>query len=249
MSLNLSAQKDVHVIGESMKSYIKENHLEKIEDMIHHLSSSNNFVEQFVEEEKRHLLSSNQFHKKNISIGDDLDIFVKHFTEHQNYTMILVPISIYSAAIYDTLLFSVLEVTDTWIEKEFPYDNIEDDSIKSSLLSLKNHDLFAQHLYEQALKGVKSDMGRFKISVKESYITANSIHTSISKLTKDEKDEIRRNWGLLKKALSHDVNLNIELNMYVFGFNDMEVHVQNEKGQTNYKINPSNIFTRHQFQD
>ena len=235
-------------MGETLEEFIEENHIEEIEDMIHHLTSSSLFVNQFVEKEKQHLLVAQELHRKDVRIGRDIDIYVKHFSEHQSYTMILVPISIYSAAIYDTLLFSVLEVTDCWLQREYPYAKLSNDSIKSSLLSLKNHDLFASHLYEQALEQTSSEMGRFKIHVQESYITSNTVHEQLSHLSKEEREKIKRKWSLLKKALSHNIDLNVELNMYVFGFNDMEVIIQHINKPEYYKITPSNIFTRHHFE-
>ncbi|MFY0628148.1 MAG: hypothetical protein JXR07_17755 [Reichenbachiella sp.] len=232
-----------------MKEYIKDNHIDRIEDMIHQLAYSKPFLDQFIEEENRHEDNVSKLKRKDISIGDDVDIYVKHFTEHQNFTMILVPISIYSLAIYDTLLFSVLEVTDNWLERGFPYEDLKDESVKSSILSLKNHDLLAEHLYDQTLKNVHSSIGQFKIHLQESYISTNSVHEHMGNMSKEEKDLVRHNWGLLKKAFSHDVDLNVELNIYVFGFNDLEVLCKNKKGNFTYKITPNNIFKRHHFAD
>lgn len=246
---DVAAQHVEKDVGKSMRQYIKENHLDRIEDIVHQLASSKPFLDQFLEEEQRLEDNASQIRRKDIKIGDDVDIYVKHFTEHQNFTMILVPISVYSMAIYDTLLFSVIEVTDNWLEHEFPYDNFRDDSVKSSILSLKNHDLLAEHLYDQTLSTIHADIGRFKISLEESYISTNSVHEHMSDLSNSEKDLVRHNWGLLKKAFSHNVDLNVELNIYVFGFNDLEVLCNNKKGLFTHKITPENIFPRHHFDD
>lgn len=230
-----------------MEQYLEEHHLLEIENMLHKLASSKPFIEQFIEQENRHLVNVESISRKDVKIGDDVDVYVSHMTEHQTFTMIMVPISIYSLAIYDTLLFSIIEVSDEWVKREFPYDEIENDSIKSSLLSLKNHELLAHHLYNQALKISKSEMGKVKVELNESYISTSSIHEHTSKLSKAERDLMRKHWGVLKKAFTHVVDLNVEFNIYVFGFNDMEVSVKNKKGQYSVKITPNNLFQRHHF--
>ncbi|MCV9385822.1 hypothetical protein [Reichenbachiella ulvae] len=230
-----------------MQEYIQENHIEEIEDMIHKLASSKSFVEQFIKEEERHLLDDISLNKRDVRIGDDVDVYVNHITEHQTFTMIMVPISIYNMAIYDTLLFSVIEVSDEWVRREFPYDDIEDDSTKSHLLTLKNHELLAHHLYSQALKISHTSMGQVHVDLNESYISSGSIHEHTSNLSKHEKDEMRRHWGVLKKAFTHVIDLNVEFNIYVFGFNDLEVSVKNRKGDYSITITPKNVFQRHHF--
>ncbi|MBU2887982.1 hypothetical protein KO507_19610 [Gilvimarinus agarilyticus] len=236
-------------VGETMQQYLIENHVDEIENMIHKLANSKPFIDQFVEQERRHEVDVSKIKRKDIEIGRDVDVSVKHITEHQTFTMVMVPISIYSLAIYDTLLFSVIEVSDEWIRREFPYEDIENDSIKSALLSLKNHELLANHLYSQALQLSHSDLGKVKVELKESYISANSIQEHVSKLDSDERDQVRSHWGLLKKAFTHVVDLNVEFNIYVFGFNDMEVDVSNKRGNYSVKITPENIFRRHHFQE
>ena len=240
---------ELNDVGVSMKEYIKENHLEKIEDMIHKLAMSKPFLDQFLKEEERYNVDVSQIKRKDVSIGEDVDIYVRHFTEHQNFTMILVPINIYSLAIYDTLLFSVLEVTDYWLDRTFPYENFKIDSVKSGVLSLKAHDILVEHLYDQTLHQMHLEMGQFKIHIQESYVGANSFHEHIGELSKDEKQMVRSHWGLLKKAFSHQVDLNVEFNIYVFGFNDLEVNCKTKEREFNHKITPSNIFTRHHFSD
>ncbi len=243
------AQKNGEEMGVSMKEYIRSNHIGQIEDMVHKLALSKPFLDQFLEEEDRHDVDVSKIKRKDIGIGEDVDIYVRHFTEHQNFTMIMVPISIYSMAVYDTLLFSVLEVTDTWLEREFPYDNLKDDSVKSGVLSMKNHDLLIEHLYEETLHSMHAEMGQFKIHLRESYVGANSFHEHLSDLTKEEKEMVRNHWGLLKKAFSHGVDMNVEFNIYIFGFNDLEVKCKTKEREFIHRITPSNIFARHLFTD
>ncbi|UXP31480.1 hypothetical protein N6H18_14095 [Reichenbachiella agarivorans] len=224
-----------------------ENHIGEIENMIHKLAVSKPFLDQFVSEEERHLNNVGKIKRGDVRIGEDVDVSVRHITEHQTFTMILVPISIYSLAIYDTLLFSVIEVSDAWLEREFPYVDYTNDSIKSSLLSLKNHELLANHLYSQAMKQTRAEIGKVKVDLKESYITTNSVTEHVSNLDEEEKRQIRNHWGLLKKAFTHDIELNVEFNIYVFGFNDLEVACSNKRGDFTVKITPTNIFQRHHF--
>lgn len=236
-------------VGESMEAYIRENHLEKVETTVHNLASSKDFLKQFLEKE-RHIHAENaEIKKGDIRIGEDVDIYVKHFTEHQNFTMILVPISIYSLAVYDTILFSVVEVSDIWLRREFPYDNFKNDSIKSALLSIKNHELLAEHIYDQALSESNTSMGEVQLELNETFISTNTIHENVGQLNKKEKEDFKSHWGLLKKAFTHNVDLNVEMNVYVFGFDDLEVSCKNVRGTTNFKVTPSNIFKRHHFQE
>ncbi|SMD39042.1 hypothetical protein SAMN04488029_4018 [Reichenbachiella faecimaris] len=241
------AQHAYEEVGESMEAYIKENHLEQVENIVHKLAYSKEFLNQFLEKE-RHLHAEVEGLKKgDISIGGDVDIYVKHFTEHQNFTMILVPISIYSLAVYDTILFSVLEVSDIWLEREFPYDNFKNDSIKSSLLSIKNHALLAEHIYDQALSESNTTMGEVQLELDETFISTNTIHENVGKMTHREKNEFKSHWGLLKKAFTHNVDLNVEMNVYVFGFDDLEVKCKNVRGISSFRVTPGNIFRRHHF--
>ncbi|MEP2026876.1 MAG: hypothetical protein ABJH98_08825 [Reichenbachiella sp.] len=244
----VQAQHAYEEVGESMEEYIRENHLEQVENIVHKLAYSKEFLNQFLEKE-RHLHADVEGLKKgDISIGGDVDIFVKHFTEHQNFTMILVPISIYSLAVYDTILFSVLEVSNVWLEREFPYDDFKNDSIKSSLLSIKNHALLAEHIYDQALSETKTSMGEVKLELDETFISTNTIHENVGEMTRREKDDFQSHWGLLKKAFTHNIDLNVEMNVYVFGFDDLEVKCKNVRGTSSFKVTPNNIFRRHHFE-
>ena len=241
------AQKDYQEVGESMEAYIQDNHLEQVENIVHKLAYSKQFINQFLEKERHIHAEAANIKKNDIRIGDDVDIFVKHFTDHQNFTMILVPISIYSLAVYDTILFSVLEVSDIWLEREFPYDNFKNDSIKSSLLSIKNHELLAGHIYDQALSESNTSMGEVQLELDETFISTNTIHENMGEMSRREKDEFKSHWGLLKKAFTHNVDLNVEMNVYVFGFDDLEVKCKNIRGTSSFKVTPSNIFRRHHF--
>lgn len=246
--ISLLAQNQFEHIGESMEEYIKENHLQQVENIVHRLASSKDFLKQFLEKEREINPETVSLRKSDINIGEDIDIYVKHFTEHQNFTMILVPISIYSLAVYDTILFSVIEVSNTWLEREFPYDNFKNDSIKSHLLSIKNHALLAEHIYDQALQKSNTTMGEVKLELNETFISSNTIHEGVKELTHKEKEEFQNHWGLLKKAFMHNVDLNVEMNVYVFGFDDLEVSCKNIRGSTRHRVTPSNIFKRHEFE-
>ncbi|WP_420581421.1 hypothetical protein [Reichenbachiella sp.] len=248
-SFSVIGQHKYAEVGESMEDYIQENHLEKVEEIVHKLAYSKQFLNQFLEKERHIIGEASNLKRSDVKIGDDVDIYVKHFTEHQNFTMILVPISIYSLAVYDTILFSVLEVSDIWLEREFPYDNFKNDSIKSSLLSIKNHALLAEHIYDQALDETNSTMGEVQLELDETFISTNTIHEGVGKMTKHEKEDFKSHWGLLKKAFTHNVNLNVEMNVYVFGFDDLEVKCKNVRGVSNFKVTPGNIFQRHHFQE
>lgn len=246
---NLIAQSKYIEVGESKEAYIRENHLEQVEEIVHKLAISKEFLNRFLEKERQVNADASHIKKSDISIGEDVDIYVKHFTEHQNFTMILVPISIYSMAVYDTILFSVVEVSDQWLKRSFPYDDIENDSIKSSLLALKNHELLAQHIYDQALTESNADIGQVKLDLNETFISTNTIHQDVGHLSRREKEDFKSRWGLLKKAFSHSIDLNVEMNIYVFGFDDLEVECKSSRGVENFKVTPTNIFTRHHFQE
>lgn len=242
-------QGDLMEIGESMEDFIKENHVENIEKIAHQFTSSHDFLEKLLQEGHEIDPKSAQIRRKDVSVGKDIDVFVKHFTEHQNFTMFLIPINFYAHAIYDTLLISVIEVSDTWLEDKYHYADLENDSIKSHLLSLENHSLLAEHMYHQSLENVNLDIAEVKVKLHESYMSNNSINIGTSALSEKEKKEFRKNWGLMKKILTHNVNLNAEMNIYVFGYDDMEIDVLYNNAERIYKVTPGNIFTRHHFQE
>ena len=233
--------------GSTMADYIKANHIEQIEDVVHKFTGSKAFVEFLLE--KGHNISKEklELRKKDVRVGKDLDVYVKHFSEHQNFTMILIPIDIYSELIYDTLLFSILEVSNDWLSKKYPYHNLSNDSIRTALLSLENHDMLARHMYDQARAANIPGMAETEVHLHEGYISSSTINMHTSELSKDEKRDFRQSWGLLKKALTHDVNLNVEMNVYIFGNDDMEILFYTKTGLSKYKITPSNIFKHHKF--
>lgn len=231
-----------------MKAYIKENHLEKVEDMVHQFANSRLFLE-FLLEQGHHIeLDDVEIKKRDIRVGDDLDVFVKHFSEHQNYTMILVPVDFYSLIIYDTLLFSILEVSDQWLIDKYRYHDLENTEEKERLMSIENHDRLARHMYEQGRDAKEIGISEISVELREGYITSNTIYLHMSELTADEKKDFRKSWSLMKKAFAHDVNLNIEMNIYIFGTDDMQLNYYDKGVEKEYKITPGNIFTRHHFQ-
>jgi hypothetical protein len=246
--LNGYAQVDLEEVQLSKQEYIRLNHLDDIESIIHTFAESRTFIE-FLLENEHHLShqESTGVRRKDVAVGEDIDMFVKHFTEHQNFTMFLVPINIYSHAIYDTLLFSVLEVSDEWIKDKFWEKNVNSDSDKAHLLSIENHRILSNHMAEQAFENVNEVIAEMKVNLQEGYISTSSISYHISTLTEEEKKEFRKSWTLLKKALTHNVDLNVEMNIYVFGYDDMNVSYFAGGEESTFKITPSNIFARHRF--
>lgn len=231
------------------EEYIRANHLEDIEDLIHKFANSKKFLEFLLEEGHNidHEKVEN-IRRRDVSVGEDVDIYVKHFTEHQNFTMILVPINIYSLAIYDTLLFSVLEVSDQWINEKFWERNVQDESSKSKLLSIENHRILSRHMAQLALGSARDEITEMQVKLHEGYISTSSISYHVANLSNSEKREFRKSWGLLKKALTHNVELNVEMNIYVFGYDDMEVRYFSGGDYKSFRITPGNIFKRHHFE-
>lgn len=230
------------------KEFIISNHLEDIEDLIHKFARSRNFIEFLLEE--GHQIDHSKVEsisRRDISIGEDVDIYVKHFTPHQNYTMIMVPVNIYSMAIYDTLLFSVLEVSDEWIKEKFWERNVTNDSVKAHLLSIENHRILSEHMVHLALGRTGDDITEMEVKLHEGYISTASISYHINNLTNSEKRDFRKSWGLIKKALTHNVDLNVEMNIYIFGYDDMEVNYYSDGDIRTHRITPQNIFKRHHF--
>lgn len=234
-------------VEQSLEDYIKSNHIDEIEDMVHQFASSKAFLT-FLLEKGHNIDPENvSISRKDVSVGRDLDVYVKHLTEHQNFTMIMVPLDIYSHVIYDTLLFSVLEVSDQWLTENYPYHDLTDDEEKQKLLSLQNHDMLATHMYEQARDIQNFKVGEVQVKLHESYISSSSIHKHMSDFTKSEKKQLRKSWSLFKKVFAHDVDLNIEMNIYVFGTGDMKILYYSGKRENEFKITPKNIFKRHDF--
>ncbi|MBV6645641.1 MAG: hypothetical protein KI790_09340 [Cyclobacteriaceae bacterium] len=241
------AQGEFEDVSKSKEEYIKENHLEDIEEIVHQFAGSRLFLEFLLS--KGHDVDPNvtKIRRKDVRVGEDIDIHVEHFSEHQNFSMLLIPVDVYSMAIYDTLLFSVLEVSNAWVEEQFYHNDVENDSVKSALLSRENHDLLSRHMLKQALKNSKGDMTEVRVSLHETYISTNSIYLHVSELDKEEKKTLRNSWSLMKKAFSHSIELNVEMNMYIFGQDDMQVSYYEGDEKKIVRITPSNIFKRHHF--
>lgn len=237
----------VQEVGETMEEYIKENHIEDIETLVHQFLESRTFLEYLLEQGHHINPDSIELKRKDISIGKDLDVYVKHFTEHQNFTMIMVPVDIYPLTIYDTLLFSVLEVSDNWLYQNHFEEKLDDPEVKARILSDENHHLLTKHMYEQVLSNRSSDLTEVQIKLHESYISTQSVMVDVKDMTKAEKEDMLKNWGFLKKIMTHDINLNIEINIYIFGHDDMRIIKYTREGSESYRITPSNIFTRHHF--
>ncbi|MEL7005994.1 MAG: hypothetical protein AAFN93_25190, partial [Bacteroidota bacterium] len=159
----------------------------------------------------------------------------------------LIPISFYSLGVYDTILFTSLEVSDQWLESTFRIKD-PDEAMKERLMSEEAHRMLEKHILSQAenqldLRG----MGEVKVQLHESYIAGSHITLDVAELTKEEKKQIRKSWGLMKKVMTHNVDLNVELNVYVFGVDDMDVTFSSRNKTLRYVANPNNIFPRHHF--
>lgn len=235
-------------VGETMQQYIREHHLEDIEDIVHKFTSSKTFLNYLLEQGHHIDPDTINLRRRDVNVGEDIDIHVKHFTEHQNFTMLLVPVDIYPLTIYDTLLFSVVEVSNAWLKDKYYFHDITDDSVKSNLLATVNHDLLTRHMYEQVLAEQRQQSAEVEVKLHESYISTSSIFLHTSGLEKSEKKKMMESWGLLKKVFTHNLELNVEMNIYIFGYDDMRiVHYTGGDNKVEYKITPRNIFTRHHF--
>jgi len=242
-------KQDFIEIGETLEEYIKENHIDEIEEIVHRFTGSKFFLKYLLEKGHHIDYDSVNLRRKDIKVGGDIDVFVKHFTEHQNFTMIMVPVDIYPLVIYDTLLFSVLEVSDEWLKDKFYYHDLSDDSVKSHLLSLENHDLITEHMYDQVMASQRKSSAEVEVRLHESYITTNSIEINTHELEKSEKAQMLRSWSIFKKLLSHNLELNVEMNVYIFGHDDMSIVMYSNDVTEEYRITPGNIFRRHHFLD
>jgi hypothetical protein len=234
-------------VGETMEQYIQENHIEKIEDMVHQFTSTKTFVNYLLEQGHNIDPNTVKLKRNDVAVGQDIDVFVKHFTEHQNFTMLLVPVDIYPLAIYDTLLFAVLEVSDSWLKQNHYRENTEDPEVKNKILAEENHHLLSNHMYQQVMNTTTKNLAEVQIQLHESYISTSSVMVDVKELEKDEREKVLREWGFFKKMLTHDVALNVEINIYIFGHDDMRVVQYTDNGQETFKITPNNIFSRHHF--
>lgn len=246
--LDAQSEPNNKVVAESLEEYIKENHVDEIEDMVHQFANSKVFLEFLLAEGHSINVDANSIKKRDVHVGRDLDVFVKHFSEHQNFTMIMVPVDIYSQLVYDTLLFSIMEVSDQWLKEKYRYHDLSDNAVKEKLLSLENHDLLAEHMYEQGRASDAIGLSEVQVQLNESYISSSSIHMHMSDLNKQEKKEFRKSWSFVKKTFAHDIELNVEMNIYVFGTDDMRLLYYSKGEESELKITPRNIFPRHSFQ-
>ena len=180
-------------VGETMEEYIQENHVEDIEDLVHQFLESKSFLTYLLEQGHDIDADSVSLRRKEVSIGEDLDVYVKHFTDHQNFTMIMVPVDIYPLAIYDTLLFSVLEVSDNWLYQNHFEEDINNDEVKAKILSDENHHLLTNHMYEQVLATKSKDLTEVQIKLHESYISTQSVMVDIKDMSKEEKEKVLKN--------------------------------------------------------
>jgi hypothetical protein len=85
--------------------------------------------------------------------------------------------------------------------------------------------------------------------IRDSYISTNSILLNTHELDKEEREKIMKSWGLFKRLLTHNLELSVEMNIYIFGHDDMSIIHYTDRGSTEYRITPSNVFTRHHFEE
>ncbi|MFT6865239.1 MAG: lipopolysaccharide export system protein LptC [Cyclobacteriaceae bacterium] len=59
---------------------------------------------------------------------------------------------------------------------------------KEKLLSLENHDMVGNHMYDQGRKSQVIGISEVQVQLKEEYISSNRIHIHMSELTRSEKN-------------------------------------------------------------
>ncbi len=246
-SWSTMAQNEFIKLAETKEEFIRENHVESIEEFVHQFMNSQEFLNFMLSQGHDIDPNSVQLRKRDIGVGEDLDVYVKHITEHQNFTLLLIPFSIYSLQIYDTLLFSVLEVSDQWMADRFFNSDLDEDSVKSQLLTVENHILLTDHLSEMALANNFHEVNEIKITLRESYISTTHLPLHVKDLDESERKQLRKNWGLMKKAMAHNIEMNVEMNVYLFGNDDMSVIYNTRRGERVFRVTPNNIFPRHEF--
>jgi DNA-binding transcriptional regulator YiaG len=143
----------------------------------------------------------------------------------------------------------VLEVSEQWVVKRYYQRNLADPAEKRRILAQENHDLLTQHMFQRAMNTTNKEVSEIQIKLKERYISTEEIHQHVKDLSESEKKDFRESWGLMKKVFSHNVNLNVEMNVYIFGQDDMDVVYLIDDKEIVFRINPKNIFPRHHFQD
>ncbi len=233
--------------SENIKELIKKNHIEDVEIVVHRLAKSSEFLNILLKNGHNIDIENVKFKKKDVSIGEDIDIFVTHFSEHQSFTLLMLPVSFYNLSVYDTLLFASLEVSDQWLEDRF-HKQIPSDEAKAEMLASETHTLLQEHIATQAGKHLDlSGMGEMEIQLHETYVSTSEVTTDLRGLSKEEREVITQSWSLIKKSLSHNAHLNIESNVYVFGVDDMDVTFISGSNEKHFKVTPRNIFQRHEF--
>ncbi|MDW3193525.1 MAG: hypothetical protein R8G66_14215 [Cytophagales bacterium] len=233
--------------SENIKALIKKNHLEDVEIVVHRLAKSNEFLNILLKNGHNVDVDNVKFKKKDVSVGEDIDIYVTHFSEHQSFTLLMLPVSFYNLSIYDTLLFASLEVSDEWLEDRF-HQQIPSEEAKAKMLASETHTLLQEHIAYQADKHLDlTGMGEMQIQLHETYVSTSEVTTDLRGLSKEERELITSSWSLIKKSLSHNAHLNIESNVYVFGVDDMDVTFTSGNIQKHFKVTPTNIFERHEF--
>lgn len=233
--------------SEKIKDLIKKNHIEDVEIVVHRLAKSDKFLNILLQNGHNVDVKNVKFKKKDVSVGEDIDIYVTHFSEHQSFTLLMLPVSFYNLSIYDTLLFASLEVSDQWLEDRF-HQRIPSDEAKAKMLASETHTLLQEHIAYQAGKHLDlSGMGEMQIKLHETYVSTSEVTTDLRGLSKDEREVITKSWSLIKKSLSHNAHLNIESNVYVFGLDDMDVTFVSGSTEKHFKVTPTNIFERHEF--
>jgi hypothetical protein len=138
-------------------------------------------------------------------------------------------------------------VSDTWLHKNHFREDLDDPEVKARILSDENHHMLTNHMYDQVLRDRTSELTEVEIKLHESYISTSSVLLDTKELTKEEQESVLKNWGFLKKIMTHDINLNVEINIYIFGHDDMRIIKYTRDGSESYRITPTNIFTRHHF--
>lgn len=230
-----------------IKELIKKNHIEDVEIIVHRLAESEDFLNILLKNGHHIDIENVKFKKKDVNVGQDIDLYVTHFSEHQTFSLLMLPVSFYNLSIYDTLLFASLEVSDQWIEDRFNRQDPTDEE-KARLLASETHTLLQEHIANQAGKELGlSGMGEMQIRLHETYVSTSQVTTDLKNLDKEEREVVTQSWSLIKRSLSHNAHLNIESNVYVFGIDDMDVTFISGDDEQHFRVTPTNIFTRHEF--
>lgn len=246
MSFSLFAQSKAER-SENIKELIKKNHIEDVEILVHRLAKSSDFLNILLKNGHDIDIENAKFKKKDVAVGEDIDLYVTHFTEHQSFTLLMLPVSFYNLSIYDTLLFASLEVSDEWLEDRF-HKKIPSEEEKAKLLASETHILLQEHIANQAGRHLDlSGMGEMQIQLHETFVSTSKVTRDLKDMDKTEREILTKSWGLIKRSLSHNAHLNVESNVYVFGIDDMDVTFTSGQKEQHFRVTPTNIFDRHDF--